>query len=79
MCLILLSSNKTKTEEETDEVISRVLDEIGIKMNEDLMAAPSVSLSSSAEPEKAKVAVAAGPSAPSEDDDLMARLNALKK
>eukprot|EP00276_Gloeochaete_wittrockiana_P019232 CAMPEP_0184343642 /NCGR_PEP_ID=MMETSP1089-20130417/12145_1 /TAXON_ID=38269 ORGANISM="Gloeochaete wittrockiana, Strain SAG46.84" /NCGR_SAMPLE_ID=MMETSP1089 /ASSEMBLY_ACC=CAM_ASM_000445 /LENGTH=187 /DNA_ID=CAMNT_0026673031 /DNA_START=24 /DNA_END=583 /DNA_ORIENTATION=- len=31
-------------EEETDEVISRVLDEIGIKMNEDLMAAPSVSL-----------------------------------
>ncbi len=59
-------------------MINRVLDEIGIKMNEDLMAAPTAPVSS-AEPERERVAVAAGPSAASEDDDLMARLNALRK
>ncbi|EGV63456.1 ESCRT-III subunit protein did4 [Yamadazyma tenuis] len=60
-------------EEQVDEILSQVLDEIGVSLNATLQDTPSGIASGRPEPRVAQ-AVAAG-----EEDDLQARLDSLKK
>eukprot|EP00798_Chlamydomonas_sp_ICE-L_P019233 gene19233-25858_t len=75
-------------EEETDDVISQVLDEIGITMNTEMANAPGKQMSSQQEQQAQPVAMGADgvggrsggdPGGGGLDDDLQARLDNLRK
>ncbi|AQZ16617.1 DID4 (YKL002W) [Zygosaccharomyces parabailii] len=70
-------------DEEADEIVNKVLDEIGVDLNAQMQSVPqnSVSQNSNAEP-KQRVAEAVGNSTDSHtnpDDELQARLDSLKR
>lgn len=62
-------------EEETDEVVSRVLDEIGVDLSQTLGETPSGQLLSKNAAGEGRVAQAVG----AEDDDLQSRLDNLRR
>lgn len=62
-------------EEETDEVLQKVLDEIGVDLGEQFAAAPTAKLGNAAPSQRVAVAEGAGAS----DDELQARLDQLRK
>ncbi|KAL8160875.1 hypothetical protein V2J09_012364 [Rumex salicifolius] len=66
-------------EEETEDLVSQVLDEIGINVNQELVNAPSSSVSAPAAAVKAPQAEAAANEDGGIDDDLQARLDNLRR
>jgi len=66
-------------EEETEDLVSQVLDEIGINVNQELVNAPSSSVSAPAAATKAPQAEAAAGEDGGIDDDLQARLDNLRR
>jgi len=64
--------DEADNEAESDEIVNQVLDEIGVKMNEDLVDAPGKKLDAGAQ-------AAAVPAESEHDKVLEARLNNLKK
>jgi len=67
-------------EEETDAVVSQVLDELGLQLTEGMAGLPSTGGSlSTATAQGGKVAVPAGGAAGGDDDDIQARLDNLRR
>merc|ERR1719367_880590 len=67
-------------EEESDAIVSQVLDELGLQMTDQIAGLPSASGTLGAKADKGKVAVAAGGAAEADaDDDLAARLDDLRR
>ena len=68
-------------DEQIDEILSKVLDEIGVDMNTNLKDTPSGIHTNEEKVANSRVAQAVGGSGPanSEEDDLQARLDSLKK
>ncbi|KAL3137424.1 hypothetical protein ABBQ32_006945 [Trebouxia sp. C0010 RCD-2024] len=68
-------------EDESNELVSQVLDEIGVNLNSELVKAPghkqAVPQAAAVEPEAVRTSTAVG--GDGIDDDLQARLNNLRK
>jgi charged multivesicular body protein 2A len=64
-------------EEETDEILQKVLDEIGVDLGEQFAAAPTSKVGNVGQSQR--VAVAEGAAGGASDDELQARLDQLRK
>ncbi|XP_058109714.1 vacuolar protein sorting-associated protein 2 homolog 1-like [Magnolia sinica] len=72
-------SEGDEEEEETEELVSQVLDEIGIDIDQQLLKAPSSAVAAPAATNKVAQAEATGNEDCGIDNDLQARLDNLRK